>query len=211
MSALTSPTRTERSRPLSPTALVWICQRPQSKSHFPARRSVLSALDLNAPLCRFLTQTPAAPFHEPFHISECLSGLRAFSKGSPTPYTLHPRTLLLWSLLSDSVSLLSSPVPRAQRWDPGVPTLPGRTVPPSSTAGSIIHSRSGLFLEDDSLVPASPWLTLTLEGGHPLQHLNLSASQVLSPDPGFHPSLSTATSWAGSSPVTAMLSKVTDF
>ena len=124
---VTSPRRTEEIQTPQPHSPLWICQHPQSKSHFSARRSVLSALDLNAPLCRFLTQTtppPPAPFHEPFHTSECLSGLSAFSKGSPTCYTLHPRTLLLWSLFSDSVSLLSSPVPRAQRWEPcGCPTL----------------------------------------------------------------------------------------
>ena len=40
-------------------------------------------------------------------------------------------------------------------------------VPPSSIAGFIIHSRSGPFLEDDSSIPASPWLTLTSGGGTP--------------------------------------------
>ena len=160
---VTSPRRTEEIQTPQPHSPLWICQHPQSKSHFSARRSVLSALDLNAPLCRFLTQTtppPRPPFTSPSTPASVSLASVPFLRGPP-PATHCTQGPCFSGVFSVTLFLFSHLLFLGHKG--GSPVA----VPPSSIAGFIIHSRSGPFLEDDSSIPASPWLTLTSGGGTP--------------------------------------------
>lgn len=153
---------------------------------------------------------PPAPFHDPFHTSKCLYGLGAFPKGSPHPLNVAPKDAVFPVVFSVTLFLFSHPMLLRPEGGVGIlwgPQTACRTVRPSGYT-TLIHcwthhplaSGSCPFLENDPTTAASSWSTLT-SGATPSSTLT---SQVLSHDLCFHSSLSTATSWNVSSPITAL-------